>query len=152
MFQSNVDADGRIDALGDGDFSQVTGENQIPLVAFQFDGSGFNCPLELSVQFNLNHADILNPKFVPVQSDTVAVGGKLNALESAFAFESRETRFGITGFDAAFAAVQARGLIGDAEISTELMHRIRENNYIPPAVADEYAVAVLAEYKRTVTK
>ena len=59
---------------------------------------------------------------------------------------------GITGFDAAFAAVQARGLIGDAEISTELMHRIRENNYIPPAVADEYAVAVLAEYKRTVTK
>jgi hypothetical protein len=59
---------------------------------------------------------------------------------------------GITGLDAAFAAVQARGLTGDAAISAELMRRIRENNYIPPAIADEYAEAVLAEYKRTVTK
>jgi hypothetical protein len=59
---------------------------------------------------------------------------------------------GITGLDAAFAAVQARGLIGDAAISAELMRRIRENNYIPPAIADEYAAALLAEYKKTVTK
>jgi hypothetical protein len=59
---------------------------------------------------------------------------------------------GITGLDAAFAAVQARGLIGDAAISAELMRRIRENNYIPPSIADEYAAAVLAEYKMTVTK
>jgi hypothetical protein len=32
------------------------------------------------------------------------------------------------------------------------MRWIRENNYIPPAIADEYATAVLAEYKMTVTK
>jgi hypothetical protein len=59
---------------------------------------------------------------------------------------------GITGLDAAFAAVQARGLIGDATISAELMRRIRENNYIPPALVDEYAAAVLAEYKKAATK
>ena len=59
---------------------------------------------------------------------------------------------GITGLDAAFAAVQARGLVGDAEISAELLRRIRENNYIPPAIADEYTAALLAEYKRRVTK
>jgi hypothetical protein len=59
---------------------------------------------------------------------------------------------GITGLDTAFAAVQARGLTGDAAISVELMRRIRENNYIPPAIADEYAAALLAEYKKTVTK
>lgn len=59
---------------------------------------------------------------------------------------------GITGLDAAFAAVQARGLAGDAAISAELMRRIRENNYIPPAIADEYAAAVLAEYQRDMTK
>ena len=59
---------------------------------------------------------------------------------------------GITGLDAAFAAVQARGLVGDAAISAELMRRIRENNYIPPAIADEYAAALLAEYKIAVTK
>ncbi|MFA6361883.1 hypothetical protein [Methanoregula sp.] len=59
---------------------------------------------------------------------------------------------GITGLDAAFAAVQARGLVGDAEISAELMRRIRENNYIPPAIADEYAAALLAEYHRATKK
>ncbi len=59
---------------------------------------------------------------------------------------------GITGLDAAFAAIQARGITGDAEIAAELMRQIRENNYIPSAIADEYAAVVLAEYKRTVTK
>jgi len=55
---------------------------------------------------------------------------------------------GITGLDATFAAVQARGLVGDSETSAEFMRRIRENNYIPPAIADKYAAAVLAEYRR----
>jgi len=32
------------------------------------------------------------------------------------------------------------------------MRRIRENNYIPPAIADEYAAAVLAEYHRATKK
>ncbi len=61
-------------------------------------------------------------------------------------------RVGITGLDAAFAAVTARGLVGDAEIEAELMHRIRENNYIPPALADEYAAAMLAEYHQATIK
>jgi hypothetical protein len=61
-------------------------------------------------------------------------------------------QIGITGLEAAFAAVQVRGLVGDAAISAELMRRIRENNYIPPAIADEYAAAVLAEYKKAVAK
>jgi hypothetical protein len=59
---------------------------------------------------------------------------------------------GIIGLDAAFASVQARGLTGDAAISAELMRRIRETNYIPPALADEYAAAVLAEYHRAAAK
>jgi|GEM_PF-806463 len=59
---------------------------------------------------------------------------------------------GITGLDATFAAVQAQGLIGDAEISAELVRRIRENNYIPPGLAGDYAAAVLAEYKRAMAK
>jgi hypothetical protein len=59
---------------------------------------------------------------------------------------------GIIGLDAAFAAVQARGLNGDAAISAELMRRIRENNYIPPTIGDEYAAAVLAEYNKAAKK
>jgi hypothetical protein len=57
---------------------------------------------------------------------------------------------GITGLDAAFAAVQARGLNGDAAISAELLRRIRENNYIPPTLEGEYATALLAEYKNAI--
>ena len=38
-----------------------------------------------------------------------------------------------------FAKVQVRGLVSDTEIREELMRRLRENNYIPPALADEYA-------------
>ncbi|MGB8220380.1 MAG: NAC family transcription factor [Methanoregula sp.] len=56
---------------------------------------------------------------------------------------------GITSLD---AAVQARGLDGDAKISAELIRRLRESNYIPPAFVDEYAAAVLAEYKKAPTK
>ena len=59
---------------------------------------------------------------------------------------------GIAGLDSAFAAVQARGLSGDAEIGTELMRRVTENNYVPPALADEYATAVLTEYKKATEK
>jgi len=57
---------------------------------------------------------------------------------------------GIAGLPAAFAAVDAKGLTGDAEISAELMRRAGKENYIPPALAGEYAAALLAEYRRTV--
>ena len=55
---------------------------------------------------------------------------------------------GITGLDAAFAAVDSRGIAGDAEITEELMRRVEQENYIPPALAAEYGAAVLAEYKK----
>jgi hypothetical protein len=32
------------------------------------------------------------------------------------------------------------------------MRRIQQDNYIPPALANEYAVAVLAEYHRAMAK
>jgi len=58
---------------------------------------------------------------------------------------------GINGLPAAFAAVDAKGLTSDAEIAAELMRRVEKENYVPPALAGEYAAAVLAEY-RTTTK
>ena len=54
---------------------------------------------------------------------------------------------GIAGLPAAFAAVDAKGLTRDAEIAAELMRRVENENYIPPALAGEYAAALLAEYK-----
>lgn len=55
---------------------------------------------------------------------------------------------GITGLPAAFAAVDAKKLKRDAEIAAELMRRVEQENYIPPALAGEYAAALLAEYRR----
>ena len=59
---------------------------------------------------------------------------------------------GITGLDAAFAAVDARGLIGDAAITAELIHRVQQENYVPPARAVDYGAAVLAEYRKSTGK
>jgi len=59
---------------------------------------------------------------------------------------------GITGIDAACAAVDARGLTSDTEITTELMRRVQQDNYVPPARAAEYGAAVLAEYRRSAGK
>lgn len=56
---------------------------------------------------------------------------------------------GILGLPAAFAAVDAQGLTRDAEIAAELMRRVDKENYIPPALAGEYAAALLAEYRTT---
>lgn len=55
---------------------------------------------------------------------------------------------GIAGLPATFAAVDANGLTGDAEIAAELIRRVEKENYIPPALAREYAAAILAEYRR----
>jgi hypothetical protein len=59
---------------------------------------------------------------------------------------------GIAGLPTAFAAVDANGLTGDAEIAAELMRRVEKENYVPPALAGEYAMAVLAEYHRSTKK
>jgi hypothetical protein len=59
---------------------------------------------------------------------------------------------GITGLDAACAAVDARGVTSDAEITAELMRRVQQDNYVPPALAAEYGAAVLAEYRKSAGK
>jgi len=58
----------------------------------------------------------------------------------------------ITGLDAAFAAMDTRGITGDASIAQELLRRVAGENYIPPALAGEYAAAILAEYKKSTGK
>jgi len=56
---------------------------------------------------------------------------------------------GIHGLPAAFAAVDTKGLTRDAEIAAELMRRVEKENYVPPALAGEYAAEILAKYRRT---
>ena len=53
---------------------------------------------------------------------------------------------GIAGFDAACAAVVARGITRDAEIRTELLRILKAENYIPHAREDRYAEAFFAVF------
>jgi hypothetical protein len=48
--------------------------------------------------------------------------------------------------------VDEQGLTRDAEIAAELIHRVEKENYIPPALTEEYAAALLAEYRRTIKR
>lgn len=59
---------------------------------------------------------------------------------------------GIAGFDKAVAAVRARGITGDAAIMAELLRRIMQENYIPTGLTDEYAQALLEEFKKVLQK
>lgn len=61
-------------------------------------------------------------------------------------------QIGISGLDAAFAAIDARGLTREGEIIAELMRRVQQDNYVPPALASEYGTAVLAEYRKSAGK
>lgn len=80
--------------------------------------------------------------------------GRLSPCAASALFGTRQLtiagkQIGITGLDAAFAAVDAQGLTGDAEITAELMRRVEQENYLPPALAAEYGAAVLAEYRKS---
>jgi hypothetical protein len=55
---------------------------------------------------------------------------------------------GITMLDESIAAVQALGLSTDSAIREALIKRVKVYNYIPPAVEDHYAVALMAEYRK----
>jgi hypothetical protein len=57
---------------------------------------------------------------------------------------------GITMFDESIAEVKEQNLQNDTEIRAALMKRIRVYNYIPPAVEEEYARALLDEYRKSV--
>lgn len=54
---------------------------------------------------------------------------------------------GLANLSRMIAEVRAMNLAAPAEIRGELMKRVREENYIPPGLADAYADAVCAKYR-----
>ncbi|AGB03713.1 hypothetical protein [Methanoregula formicica] len=58
---------------------------------------------------------------------------------------------GITMLDQSIAAVRAEGLTSETAIREALMKRVNVYNYVPPAVENHYAEALMEEY-RNVTK
>jgi hypothetical protein len=57
---------------------------------------------------------------------------------------------GITQLDECLADVKMQDLKRDPEIRTALLERVKVYNYIPPNVEDNYARALLEEYKNRV--
>jgi len=59
---------------------------------------------------------------------------------------------GITLLDECLADVKMQDLKSDPEILAALIKRVKVNNYIPPAVEDNYARALFEEYRKLPVK
>ena len=55
---------------------------------------------------------------------------------------------GITMLDESIAHVRTQGLTSDAAIREALLKRVKVYNYIPPAVENNYADALVEEYRK----
>ena len=55
---------------------------------------------------------------------------------------------GINGLDESIAAVRALNLPGEQAIRAALLEKVRAGNFIPPAVEDAYAAALMEEYQK----
>jgi hypothetical protein len=56
---------------------------------------------------------------------------------------------GITMLDESIVAVRTQGLTCDAAIREALMKRVKVYNYVPPAVENHYAEALMEEYRKS---
>jgi len=59
---------------------------------------------------------------------------------------------GITMLDESIAEVKAQNLGSEPEILAALMKKIKIYNYIPKGVEEEYARALMEEYKKALAK
>lgn len=55
---------------------------------------------------------------------------------------------GIIGLNAVLAEVKALGISDDAGIRNQLLQRVRRSNYVSSSAEEEYARALLLEYRR----
>ena len=59
---------------------------------------------------------------------------------------------GINRLDESIAAVKAMNLTSESAIRSALLEKVRAGNYIPPAVEDAYAAALVKEYHKAPDK
>ncbi len=59
---------------------------------------------------------------------------------------------GITMLDESIAYVKKQNLGNDSAVSEALMKKIKIYNYVPEGVENEYAKAVMEEYKKAIAK
>ena len=64
--------------------------------------------------------------------------------------DGKET--GIDHLDWILEEVKKLNLAGDAELSEEILKRVKQFNYVPTRKMEEYTAGLLAEYKRFISK
>ena len=58
------------------------------------------------------------------------------------------SKVAIVDLDIVMEEVRKSGLVNDTDIKTELLTRVKKDNYVPASASDLYAEALLKEYKR----
>jgi small redox-active disulfide protein 2 len=56
-------------------------------------------------------------------------------------------RVGIIGLQAVFEDLKTQGIQADESVKNELVALVKKKNYIPPSAANDYAVALMDEFK-----
>lgn len=99
-FQSNVDSNWR-ERTGDWYVWQFTREASVPLVSFAFQRYCFDDAFDPTMQVHTDLADMLDIEAVASETDTIAVSGECDAIETVTGLESWVTNLGSTFLDAA---------------------------------------------------
>ena len=55
---------------------------------------------------------------------------------------------GVMGLDDIYAEFHARGEVGDASLRDELLRMVKNENFVPAPLEQDYADALIAEYER----
>lgn len=87
-FQSHVDADSRLAVVRNGNVPQLTREGDVPLARLALERHGLDRAFHRAMQLDANRADMLDVQARPMQTDAVAVGGKLDAVETVLSLEA----------------------------------------------------------------
>src|SRR5579884_1102550 len=88
--EAQVNANGRIGGRLNFALTQVTGEHDVPIPCFSFEGDGFNHPIPLSMPFDLEQADILDVESALILNlAPITIGREFDAIKASLPLKSR---------------------------------------------------------------
>lgn len=90
MLKADIDSNGRIGTRFDMNFSEVAGQDNVPLASLALQCRRLDDALDLSMLFDSDLAHVLNSQFtIRHQSNPISVGRKLDAVKAICGLEAR---------------------------------------------------------------
>ncbi len=87
-FQTNVDTGWWVLARGHTNFTQITGEKNIPLFTFAFEYGCLNHTFDIAVPLAADESYIFDAQLI-LKADAVSIGRKLNGVKAVHCLEAR---------------------------------------------------------------